>query len=129
MRGGRLTGAHAHRAWTVLIAAGSLNALANGGPAIAAQAPVPTATANAPAPQGEAFPILEYRVLGNTVLDTRRVERTVYPHLGPTRTLNDVQAARGELEKAYRDAGYSSVFVDIPEQSVESGIVRLKVTE
>jgi hemolysin activation/secretion protein len=63
------------------------------------------------------------------VLDMRQIERAVYPHLGPTRTLDDVQAARSELEKAYRDAGYSSVFVDIPEQSVESGVVRLKVTE
>jgi hemolysin activation/secretion protein len=85
--------------------------------------------ASAPPAQSETFAILEYRVLDNTVLDSRQIERAVYPHLGPARTLKDVQAARSDLEKAYRDAGYSSVFVDIPEQSVDSGIVRLKVTE
>jgi hemolysin activation/secretion protein len=83
----------------------------------------------APPAESETFAILEYRVLDNTVLDTRQIERAIYPHLGPARTLKDVQAARTDLEKAYRDAGYSSVYVDIPEQSVDSGIVRLKVTE
>jgi len=75
------------------------------------------------------FPILEFRVLNNSVLEIRTVERAVYPHLGPDRTFHDVQAARSDLEKAYRDAGYSTVYVDIPEQSVENGVVRLAVTE
>jgi hemolysin activation/secretion protein len=110
-----------------LVAGCSLGALAAGGAASAAETPPPATSATAA--DMEVFPILEYRVLGNTVLDTRQIERAVYAHLGPARTLSDVQAARGELEKAYRDAGYSSVFVDIPEQSVEGGIVRLKVTE
>jgi hemolysin activation/secretion protein len=81
------------------------------------------------AASAEHFAILEYRVLHNTVLGTRQVERAVYPHLGPSETFQDVQAARADLEKAYRDAGYSTVYVDIPEQSVESGIIRLTVTE
>lgn len=73
--------------------------------------------------------MLEFRVLHNTVLDVREVERAVYPHLGPEKTIADVQAARADLEKAYRDAGYSTVYVDIPEQQVADGIVRLAVTE
>jgi len=77
----------------------------------------------------EQFSIMEYRVLHNTTLSTRQVEAAVYPHLGPNKTLVDVQAARADLEKAYHEAGYSTVFVDIPEQTVDSGIVRLQVTE
>ena len=77
----------------------------------------------------EHFGILEYRVLNNSTLSARQIERAIYPHLGPDRSLSDVQAARADLEKAYRDAGYSTVYVDIPEQSVEAGIVRLAVTE
>ena len=65
----------------------------------------------------------------NTVLETRKIERAVYPHLGPDMAFTDVQAARADLEKAYRDAGYSTVYVDIPEQSVDSGVIRLAVTE
>jgi hemolysin activation/secretion protein len=77
----------------------------------------------------ESFDILEYRVLHNTVLTRRQIESAVYPHLGPRRTLQDAQAARAQLERAYRDAGYSTVYVDIPEQSVSDGVVRLQVTE
>jgi hemolysin activation/secretion protein len=93
-----------------------------------AQSAAPPATDGAASAQ-PAFAILEFRVLHNTVLATRQVERAVYPHLGPDRTFSDVQAARADLEKAYRDAGYSTVYVDVPEQSVEDGVVRLAVTE
>jgi len=82
-----------------------------------------------PGAAAERFALLEFRVLNNSVLDVRQVERAVYPHLGPDKTIDDVQAARADLEKAYRAAGYSSVYVDIPEQRVEGGIVRLSVTE
>ena len=75
------------------------------------------------------FDVLEYRVLGNTVLPQKDVEAAVYPHLGPGKRMDDVQQARAALEEAYRGAGYGTVFVDIPEQSVDEGIVRLKVTE
>jgi hemolysin activation/secretion protein len=104
-----------------LLAAACVRVLA--GPA------APAAPPAAAAPQAERFAILEYRVLGNTVLPARAIERAVYSHLGPERSITDAQAARLELEKAYRDAGYSTVYVDIPEQSVEEGIVRLRVTE
>ena len=53
-------------------------------------------------------------MLHNSTLTPRQVEAAVYPHLGPDKTLQDVQAARADLEKAYHDAGYSTVFVDIP---------------
>ncbi len=68
-------------------------------------------------------------MLNNSVLSSRQIERAVYPHLGPGRSFDDVQAARADLEKAYRDAGYSTVYVDIPEQGVDTGIIRLAVTE
>lgn len=75
------------------------------------------------------FAILEYRVEGNTVLSASAVEHAVYPHLGEHRTIADVELARKSLEQAYQKAGYSTVFVDIPEQGVVNGVVRLRVTE
>jgi hemolysin activation/secretion protein len=77
----------------------------------------------------QTFDVYEFRVLGNTVLPSAAVETAVYSHLGPTRSLKDVEAARTDLETAYHKAGYGTVFVDIPPQSVEGGIVRLRVTE
>lgn len=80
-------------------------------------------------PAAESFDIWEFRVLGNTVLEPIEVERAVYPHLGPARSLTDVEAARKALEEVYKGRGYGTVFLDIPEQDVGEGIVRLKVTE
>lgn len=75
------------------------------------------------------FDVFEYRVLGNTVLANRDIERAVYAHLGTGRSFADVEAARAALELAYRQAGFGTVFVDLPEQDVDRGIVRLRVTE
>jgi hemolysin activation/secretion protein len=85
-------------------------------------------TVQAAAPAAR-FDIQEFRVLGNSTLPTTAVESAVYPHLGPDRSLEDVEAARQALELAYRTAGFGTVYVDIPEQDVDDGIVRLKVTE
>ena len=57
------------------------------------------------------------------------MERTVYPLLGPGKTVADVEQARVALEQAYRTAGYPTVFVNLPEQDVGSGVVLLTVTE
>jgi len=75
------------------------------------------------------FDVFEYVIEGNTVLPVATIERTVTPFLGPGRPMADVEAARSALEKAYQGAGYLSVFVDIPEQRVEDGVVTLKVIE
>lgn len=77
-----------------------------------------------------AFDILEYRIDGNrNLLSTLQIEEAVYSHLGEKKTISDVEAARQSLEKAYHDAGYLTVLVDIPEQTVNSGIVHLRIVE
>jgi hemolysin activation/secretion protein len=68
-------------------------------------------------------------VLGNSLLASTDIERAVYEHLGPDRAIEDVEAARVALEQAYRARGYATVYVDIPEQDVDSGVVRLHITE
>jgi len=75
------------------------------------------------------FGVAEYRVLGNAVLPATDIERVLYPLLGEQKTLDDVEKARAALEALYRERGYGTVFVDIPEQNVDEGIVRLHVTE
>jgi hemolysin activation/secretion protein len=75
------------------------------------------------------FDVMEYRVIGNSVLGNRDIERVLYPLLGPNKTLTDVEGARAALESFYHDHGYGTVFVDIPPQKVEGGLVRLRVTE
>ncbi len=89
----------------------------------------PPAAENENAPPGEKFDVWEFRVAGSGVLDRKATERALYSHLGPGKTIADVENARQALEAAYRSAGYSTVFVDIPEQTVDAGLVRLNVTE
>jgi hemolysin activation/secretion protein len=73
--------------------------------------------------------IREYRVTGATRLPRVDVERAVYPFLGPGRTNDDVEGARAALEKAYRDRGYQTVGVQVPQQSGRRGIIVLQVVE
>jgi hemolysin activation/secretion protein len=83
------------------------------------------------APASPRFDILEFVVHGNSVLAAEAIERAVYPFLGPQRSADDVEAARRALERAYQEAGYLSVTVDIPRQRVAEagGEVRLQVVE
>ena len=75
------------------------------------------------------FDILEFQVEGNTKLTKMQVEAAVYPQMGEKKTIADVEKARESLEKAYHEAGYLTVLVDIPEQDVDKKIVKLNVTE
>jgi hemolysin activation/secretion protein len=75
------------------------------------------------------FDILEFQVEGNTKLTQEKIESAVYPHMGEKKTIEDVEKAREDLEKAYHQAGYLTVLVDIPEQEVNKKIVKLNVTE
>lgn len=81
-------------------------------------------------PPGEPpFDVLEFEVHGNTVLPVAAVEAAVSPHLGPQRGMAGVEGARAALDRAYQQAGYLSVVVDIPEQRVDQGVVQLRVVE
>ena len=105
-----------------------LLALAFSGTALAqpAAVPVPTAVVTPAAPK---FDILEYEITGNTRLSATQIEAAVLPFLGEQLSMAEVDAARAALEKAYQTAGYLSVFVDVPEQRVDGGVIRLAVLE
>ena len=75
------------------------------------------------------FFIGEYRVEGAKRLSRLEVERAVYPYLGPHRSAEDVESARRALESAYRDAGFQTVSVLIPQQDPSRGVVVLQVIE
>jgi hemolysin activation/secretion protein len=75
------------------------------------------------------FDLLELRVKGNTLIDTKQLGRAIYPFLGPKKTIDTVESARAALEKLYQGKGFQTVAVDIPEQDVTNGIVYLQVVE
>ncbi|PXV60290.1 Hemolysin activation/secretion protein [Dyella jiangningensis] len=75
------------------------------------------------------FDVNEYLVRGNHLLNAVEIEQTVEPFLGPSRSLDDVHAARDALQKAYQAKGYQSVVVELPPQQVKNGVLLLQVVE
>lgn len=68
-------------------------------------------------------------VEGATLLDRKTIEQAVYPHVGPDRTTDDIEAARAAVEAAYQKRGYSTVIVEIGTRPEGAGLVRIVVTE
>ncbi|WP_347988578.1 POTRA domain-containing protein [Methylomonas sp. AM2-LC] len=81
-----------------------------------------------PAPPAT-FDLFELRIKGNTLIEKKQLERLIYPFLGPKKSIDDVEKARTALEEQYRNLGYQTVSVDIPEQDVKGGLVYLQVVE
>lgn len=88
---------------------------------------VSAAYAQEAAPAPAHFMIRAFQVVGNHWLEPGRVEDLVYPYMGPDRTSDDVEKARGALQAEFEKQGYATVSVLIPEQGVDSGIIRLEV--
>ncbi len=121
-----------------LLVGTALGLVATGAHAQDASAPAPSAGAASgqdigtpvqPAAAARQVDINEYYVEGNTVLSDPEIEQAVYPFLGPDKTLDDVEKARAALQKAFTDKGLKTVFVEIPQQNVVGGRVRLLVTQ
>ena len=75
------------------------------------------------------FDVMEYVVRGNSVLDAADIQNALMPHAGYGKAPSDVEVARAALEKVYRDRGYATVVVEVPQQDVSSGILELAVVE
>lgn len=75
------------------------------------------------------FTINQYRIDGNTLISNTALSNAVAPYTGPQRDFGDVQRALEALEQLYRQAGYTTVYVTIPEQELNGGIVRIHVVE
>lgn len=73
--------------------------------------------------------INHFDVQGNTLLDAALIESLLAPFQGEGRSYTDIQRALDALEGAYRNAGYSAVHVNTPEQEVTKGIVIFQVIE
>jgi hemolysin activation/secretion protein len=114
------------RLWTCfccLIAVPSVEVQAEPAKAEAAQA------AKADEPVLGNIYIREYRLRGGKILTAREFEKAVYPFMGPRRGEQDVEQARQALEKAYKDRGYQTVYIEVPQQDARGGVIYLKAVE
>lgn len=82
-----------------------------------------------PAEQGPSFRIQSFIIEGNTILTEKKIHDLLKRYVGSGKTASDVEQARNGLEKVYHDSGYPAVLVNIPEQTVTEGTIRLQVIE
>lgn len=75
------------------------------------------------------FDIQAFRVEGNSLLEQAYINQLLQPFTGKQRDFGDVQRAIDALEESYRQRGYNTVQVSLPEQELERGEIRVKVTE
>lgn len=75
------------------------------------------------------FEISRFDVRGNTLLPAAEVERVLAPFRGQNRDFGHVAQALEALTAAYQAAGYSVVTVNLPEQELERGVIRLDVVQ
>lgn len=73
--------------------------------------------------------ISEYQITGNTLLDPREIERALEPFLGENQEITAVEKAAKKIERLYKDKGYPTVYVNIPEQDVRGGVIKMSVVE
>lgn len=100
--------------WGLLVAAVGL-----------AGVPVP-----ADAADGEVrFDIRAFVITGNTLFDEEQLRRVLAQFTGSARSAADVEKARAALERFYHQQGYPTALANIPEQSVDEGLIRLEVIE
>ncbi|MHC1743841.1 MAG: ShlB/FhaC/HecB family hemolysin secretion/activation protein [Syntrophobacteraceae bacterium] len=83
-----------------------------------------------PPPDAEpTFAIQAFVVVGNTLFSEERLREVLAPYGGPKKTAEDVELARTALETFIHEAGYPTVMVSVPQQTVESGMITLEVME
>jgi hemolysin activation/secretion protein len=106
----------------------------------AAPSTAPSASASPPAPASGASPgradpteprfdITRFELEGATLVDPASLERALAPHTGAGRRFGDIESALDAVIAAYQRTGITAVQVYIPEQTLEGGVVRLKVEE
>ena len=75
------------------------------------------------------FNVERYELTGNTLLSKEQIDRVLAPYIGKQRQLADVRRAQDALAAAYRDLGYGTVQVSLPEQNINAGVIRFRVLQ
>ena len=94
-----------------------------------AQGSVPKQASQPEPEKPGAMTLSKINVEGNTILTQEKIDAVLDKYKGAAFQFKEVDQARIELEKAYHEAGYPTVLVNLPEQTIEQGSVTLQVIE
>lgn len=73
------------------------------------------------------FSISKFQIEGNTLASNERPQPTVKPMLGDARDFETIQQASAAIYGIYKQVGYQTVRVIIPEQSIQEGVIKLHI--
>ena len=100
--------------------------------AVASQAATnfpPTSVALTNAPLVPTFQVQRYVVTGNNALDQAAIDYALRDAIGTNVTVPQIRRALLKLRDAYRDLGYTKAALNLPQQPLNDGIVRVSVVE
>jgi hemolysin activation/secretion protein len=72
--------------------------------------------------------VTAYQIIGNTILSDIEIFEVVGGRQGQL-SFSDIQKTAQALQAKYRAAGYGAVVVQVPDQTLSGGLVRLEVIE
>ncbi|MGH7969716.1 MAG: POTRA domain-containing protein, partial [Limisphaerales bacterium] len=76
---------------------------------------------------GPRFTVRAYEIRGDTLLSTNTLMRILVPFTGTNVSIGDIMKAASDLQMEYRDRGFPTVSVTIPQQQLTNGIVHIRV--
>ena len=91
--------------------------------------PAPVVAEEIKPPPASTFAVLHYDVIGNTLLKPDTIEHIFHDSTGTNVTIKQIQKAIGELQLAYRERGFATVGVGLPQQQLTNATVKVQVTE
>lgn len=92
--------------------------------------PLPNPSSEGQTPESEIeFEVKQFKLEGNTVLDTAELNQIFARYLNRSLTFNDLLELETKLTKLYTTQGYINSAVIIPSQNVNRGIVTLQAVE
>lgn len=92
---------------------------------LCAQTNTPAASAKSPS---QTFDVKGYQLTGDTLLGTNVTNPIFEKHIGKI-NFEGIREALAELQGAYRERGFITVAVALPQQQITNGIVKVQVTE
>lgn len=88
----------------------------------------PAAPAKKPAKPPH-FTVRHYEILGDTLLTTQALTQVLGKYTGTNVGITDIMKAASDLQMEYRDRGFPTVSVTIPQQRITNDMVKLRVFE
>lgn len=90
---------------------------------------VAAATNSPTSTNGPVFEVKGYEVIGNTLLSSNAVQDILQTYIATNMTFDGIRHALTDLQAAYRQRGFATVSVTLPQQTLSDKIVKVRVFE